>query len=917
MQKKKWLAKLSALFYALLIAVGITVLNFFEAFVVLDEWAYDLFERLTLNPQAPAQVLLVEAAQETQEQGDKTWLTLLNSLEAKKAKQIVFTFMPKRVSSDFYCKAHQYGNVFFARSIQRDVQISQNAPLQKGEMGIELEPLPKLPVDCQIQFGVVDIPPHTHGIHRQQHLAFDIKGESYPALEIVAAEHFIGKPLSKFVHSTTLVQEADYRVHFGKGLDEFPQLKLKRILAGGLVSELVEQRSVIIGLAQPSNLPGLHTPLAMTHDIMISMPEYHALALNTLLNEEHITTFNFQVELVFFLILMFLNLLIYQRFTIHKTLRVTLIVMGIYVILAWLLYHSVLIWLPLVEMLIAQSLLYLFDFQHKSLTSDKALRETLVESSFKIEDRVNSESYATDEYWAQVIVMSHDLLDLTRLIILEWHPDHTHANEIKALHCSLADIDKQQRRYNRKPYTTAIKKKGALHLNKPLLKPTEVAEEQYLVPLFFDDEVQGFWVLTIETAKQPNPTRFDIGIKDLALQMGKSLYHRQQWLLCHQADQKRLMRYFHFESGELLHKALDKSITALEHRLSVLENLMNDSETPTILYDVFGGAIQVNQSMNALSHIFGLTPHKMSALGFMMEISQMEMETARNYFRDILLKQGKIVQQVKLSASIERVYILNMQLFYYQEKSEGSEQAIKQGVLCQLFDVTQMKLQSSLKEQVAERLIFQFRNDMQSILMASQLLTSDKTGESERQMVGGILQNKVSSHLNILKEVEAQLNADLDATSTTSQFETYPVDPKEAVSEAMKNVAEAAIERQVKLQSHIPDLVSLVFAAPNALTLVISSILTLLIEDAVSNTDITIDMIERDNSLIYHLKNSGFGMPNERFQDYLFKPEVESSETFKAIHVALKWLKRWEGTLTAESQVGQGMSFELRLRSFI
>ena len=47
------------------------------------------------------------------------------------------------------------------------------------------------------------------------------------------------------------------------------------------------------------------------------------------------------------------------------------------------------------------------------------------------------------------------------------------------------------------------------------------------------------------------------------------------------------------------------------------------------------------------------------------------------------------------------------------------------------------------------------------------------------------------------------------------------------------------------------------------------------------------------------------------------KSAIESSETFKAIHVALKWLKRWEGTLTAESQVGQGMSFELRLRSFI
>jgi len=47
-------------------------------------------------------------------------------------------------------------------------------------------------------------------------------------------------------------------------------------------------------------------------------------------------------------------------------------------------------------------------------------------------------------------------------------------------------------------------------------------------------------------------------------------------------------------------------------------------------------------------------------------------------------------------------------------------------LLCQLVDVTQMKLQSTFKDKVAERFIFQLRNDMHSILTASQLLTSDQ-----------------------------------------------------------------------------------------------------------------------------------------------------------------------------------------------
>lgn len=901
MRKTEWLGKLSGIFYAMLIAVGVTGLSFFEAFALLDEWAYDVFERLTLAQTARTKVVLVQAPPESQAHPNQTWLTLLDRLEEKQAKQVVFTFMPSGVSSDFYCQAHQYGNVFFARSVQRDGR------------EIRLAPIPTVPVNCEIQFGVVDIPPHIHGIHRQQTALFQIKGQSYSALEMVAAEHFLGKKLLDVntQHPPVWLQNGRYRVKFGDGLDDFPKIKLDRIITGGLVSELVKDRSVIVGLTSPSDVPGLHTPLAMTHDVMISMPEYQALALNTLLTEAHITLLNIKMEWVVLFLLMVLNLFIYQRLTIYQTLRATMMVMGFYVVVAWLFYHYTQIWLPLAEMIIAQILLYLFDFQYKSTTSDRALRETLVDSSFKIGDRVNSESFASDEYWSQIVVMSHELLNLSRTIVLELPRNQNYVNEVKALHCTVADIT--QRRCNKKPYSTAANK--MLHLKQPLLEATEVPEEQYLVPLRFGEEVQGFWVLAIETAKPP--LSFEDGVKDLAIQLGESLYHRQQWLLRHRTSQKGLNRYFRFEQGELLHKALDKSITALEYRLSVLENILDDLETPTILYDVFGTAIQVNKSMKALSHTFGLTPEKMSALGFLMEVSKIDMVTAKNYFRNILLEQGKIVQPVNLSAAIERFLVLNMHLFYYQDEVDGIELDIKKGILCQLVDVTKIKLRSTLKEQVAERLIYQFRNDMQSILMASKLLISDKAGEAEKRMVGGILESKVNNHIKILNEVEEQLRADLDATSTDSGFEVYPIDPKAPVFEVIESLAERAVERQLKLHQDLPALVSLVFAAPNELTSVIARLLAVLIDDAAPNTQITIGMKEQDNWLTYTFKNTGFGIPNERLQQYLFDSEAEVSEQFEAIRQAIEFVKAWQGTLTANSEVGQGMSFELRLRSFI
>jgi hypothetical protein len=881
----------NTIFYSLLIAISLTLLSFFKTFVSLNELAYNFAERYNPKPQA-MKVLLVEAPPETHEQGDDTWLTLLNILEEKNAKQVVFTFMPSAVSNDFYCRAMQYGNVFFARRLRHfePALIDKNWESHYNCTDITF----KKPI-----FGLTDVPPHSFlGIHSQQHSAFQVDGQTRPALEMLAAQYFLGAPL---IEKT----DAPYRVNFG-GIDSLPQIKLERIIAGDLVSELVQERSVIVGFARESL--GLHTPLTT-----ISIPKYHALALNTLLSDEQVKIPDIKITFLLLLALMITNVILYRWLTERGSFRLTLFFIGDYIALTWLLYHYAHFALPIGEMIIAQVLLYWIDLKNKAFqAAETFLQETLIETSFKINESVKS-NFTTDEYWSQIIIMVNDILELNRQIILEWSPGHNKIEEIKTLNCSLTEIKK--RHYNKKPYTTAIKQ--AIHLKQPLLNPLDVAEEQYLVPLLFSGEPFGFWILTIESVKLVDKKQFEESINDLAHQMGQSLYYREQSLLRTQEDKNRLNRYIRFKKHQV-DKILDNSIITLKNRLSVLEHIMDGLETAIIIYDVFGTVLLVNKRMNALSETFGLNIHKMNILGFMMTVKKVDIETARQYIRYVLLDQEKIVKQVKLTDPIERHLILDMQLFYDQEMVEDSESKVKQGILCQLVDVTQKKLQSTLKEKVAERLIFRSRNDMQSILSASQLLSREQSTKQEQRMVAGILQGKVNGYLKILKEVEAQLKVKMDTTKTTN-IDTYPVDAKEPVLEAIEELAELAMKRQVKLppSSGLPALLSLVFAAPNELSLVIASIFTLLIDDAVSNTEITLKIEERNEKMTYTFKNVGFGIPNKRFKKYLFSNEIDVSEQFKEIRRAIRVVKLWGGTLKAESQVGTGMSFELCLRSFI
>jgi CHASE2 domain-containing sensor protein len=940
MKKSEWQGKLIHVFYALLIAVSITTLSFFNLFFLVDEWAYDIFERLTLKLQTRTKVLLVEVPPETSVKDEQIWLKLLTILKQKKAKQVIFTFLPKGDSDRFYCQAHQNSHVFFARSLQYADQNFSHQKVFKKET-VWLEPLPKLPKHCDIQFGVVTIPPQTHGIHRQQYTAFEIKGQSYPALEVVAAQHFLAKnspllptqiPLSFPIKGKDDGDNREemgegwglreiyfdkklilYRIHFSE-FDRIPKLKLKRILAGGLVNDLVEQRSVIIGFARLDNSPGLHTPLTLSHNLMISMPEYHALALNTLLSQQPIIRLNLMQTFLLLLVLMMIASFIYQRLSLRRFWQVTLIFGSLYLVIAWLLYENAHFWVPLFEIILAQILLYWIYFKNKVYKTEDALCNTLIANSQRLEHQLDSRSLVSDDYWAQLVVMLHDILALNRLIILEWQPGLKRLTSVKALHCSLSDLKKHH--YQQQPYSIARHNRSALHLKKALLKPIETAEEQFLVPLFFGEELQGFWILTVESTQWHNVDDLTQHFPDFANQLGELLYRRQQWQCRLRSTQTLFNRYLPFDNGN---KVLEQSMIALEHRLNLLENILDNLETATILYNLFGMALKVNQRMKTLSQTFGFSPYQTTAIEFLAQIAHLDRDMAQHYFYHILFHQEKIVQQVKLSASDESLsvpqsvhfFLLNMQLFSYQD--EVGSTASKQGILCQLVDVTPMKLHSTVKEQLAERLMAQYRHQMQLLLT-----TSQSNGEvfHEKAQDFARIPAELTEQMKMLDEVEAQLNRQIDVTSTT-KVEIYPINAKQPLFDAMANLVSAATKPPVKFHYDLPERVNLVFASPKELTSVITTVLSLLIEDAVPNSQIIIQMLESENKVTYQFQNQGFGMPDARFQHYLFSHDAEVSGKFKDIRHIIKLIKIWKGTLTAFSEVGHGISVELSLKSFI
>jgi C4-dicarboxylate-specific signal transduction histidine kinase len=145
----------------------------------------------------------------------------------------------------------------------------------------------------------------------------------------------------------------------------------------------------------------------------------------------------------------------------------------------------------------------------------------------------------------------------------------------------------------------------------------------------------------------------------------------------------------------------------------------------------------------------------------------------------------------------------------------------------------------------------------------------------------------------------------------------YPVDATVPVKTAVQALAGQAEERGIRFATRMPEVISLVNAPPQDLVRLMHSLLETLLNDAAENTAIDVAVEERDNTVSYRLSNTGFGIPNERFQDYLFGGQEIVAEEFKALHDALRNVSDWEGRVAANSEVGSGMAFDLELRAVI
>ena len=469
---------------------------------------YDLLSRhMPEKQRIEDPILLVEAAYHYRFKDEKFWLEVLNTLESTGVRQIIFTFLPQRVSASFYHHAANNSRTVFGRG----TILKEDAP-QK----LSLEPFPDLSLEHKLISGALQIPQEAHGINRNYRTHFDTDNQSFLSLAPAAASQ-MGKQVQDL--------PGQFRIDFIGQPDQMPTVAIDDLLSGRLIDQVLENKIVLIGLVPPYPFHGYDTPNSISENGVTPL-EYQGLALQTVLFGRMLRFPGSWELLACLLIIICLNLTAHQYLGTFSHFIVSGLFIGSVIVFNAALLYFYQVWVPVVEIVLAYILFQtLLAFRDNTLRNRLAL-QIILDQSFKRREQVMPKSFfRSPDYWSLVVNMVNQTLNLKRFIFLEAVEGDHRVKEVISLNCSLDDIKERRRDYHRTPYKTALEQNRSIPVSSYFTQLPE-SEAAYLVPLNFAGQVQGFWAFTIDVNEEKQSPALLTTVNNFAVEIGEMLFRR-------------------------------------------------------------------------------------------------------------------------------------------------------------------------------------------------------------------------------------------------------------------------------------------------------------------------------------------------------------------------------------------------------
>lgn len=861
-----------------LISLGtIWLASLLSLFQLADAWAYWQYHRLAPGDRTSPGVLLVEADFDHRQQAD--WLELVEGLQRFQPASIGILHQPAELPAGQLERLREAG-----------VVIGQTAGGASGENRVLVLP-PSQTLD-----GL--------GMHRPQIIS---DGERHISIEAATASRATGTP----------VAEDAFLIDFRPGMNYLPVIQAERVLRGDLTRDLVGGRVVLVGRSSDPANPPLLSPLPEEADV--SRLVYAGYTVDTLLRGQPLRATNWWQNLLLSLAVLGLVAQLYARLGVRYSPAlaiggvITLFVAG------WLFLHFTGLVLPVVELIALHLLLWYLLARREQGLESVTVHRLLRSSRRQLHDRLLPADFnASEDPWGQIILLTTQILNLERAILLERRGADKRLQEVKAYRCSIDDIDERRRDFERTPYSTALEEGGPIVLPRSFLKDPAPGTRQFLVPLEFNGHLLGFLSgeATEETIDQ-NPLFLSL-LHDFSNQIGELLYQRHQWQVRQRREASLWRRLLRLDSVESEYAALSEVSQLFERRLSLLENVFDSLHTSTILYDLFGQVMQVNHRMEELVRRSGVSLFTMTAADAIATLGEIPLSAAREHLQYMVYNDESLSIAASLPG-VEGAFSLNVWPLKSVETASSNGVASPfriYGFLLELVNVTHLVRLERLKDELGNKITAELRNQLEAALLAAELGDQEDVAASDKAEFGKLVERKLHQMSSTLSRSQSIMSAVQDI----NRLSDFPVNVTTLAESLSRRWKPRLVGRELDFELERPAFNAFVRVDVTRVESTLDAVVAVLVDDASPGSVVRLSLEERHEGgafwTTFSFSNTGYGMPEERLQAAMTGRAVNTTPAIHRLRQAVEQVTLWGGELNATTAIGQGIRFEVRLPGF-
>jgi two-component system sensor histidine kinase/response regulator len=191
-------------------------------------------------------------------------------------------------------------------------------------------------------------------------------------------------------------------------------------------------------------------------------------------------------------------------------------------------------------------------------------------------------------------------------------------------------------------------------------------------------------------------------------------------------------------------------------------------------------------------------------------------------------------------------------------------------------------------------------------------LTEDQQRRFER------IQTRINDLMNLIHTWLRAISVDINTIKENFQPTSLPV----ILSKAVESVEPHAVRKDISITTFIGDVIPMIYGDEGTLVEAIVNIIGNSIKYSPSGSKVEMSASYIDDQVVIRIQDNGIGISKEDlpfiFVDFYTSSDVNKAERGSGVGLALtrRILEAHDGTITVESELGQGSTFEMRLPGY-